>query len=349
MKRVEQIFETPEAAAERFADGNGAVAKAMAEGPPRALDRGLVNRTFAIGKAPDFALQAVAPMFDDATNRRFNPVAAELARAGIDAPVLLAAGKNTLSLPGPEGRRWRLLSWVPGEAFDAPATPGRAHGAGALLARFHDALWQTEAGGALPLSAFHDTDAYLERLWQTMARADTEVVEAARAIADFWDDWRKSGRATPPRPGHGDLKLSNFIFAPGGERAVGIVDFDTLGRYLVNEEFGDAARSWCNHLPEEEAAARFDGEIFKAMADGYLSVSETLSEAERASLVDGAGRIAIELASRFCIDAVEQSHFAWDAARAPDARTQNLWRAQGQLDLARQIAARRDELEKFIR
>lgn len=346
---MEQIFETPEAAAARFADGNDAVAAALADGPPAPLSRGLVNRTFGLGKGPDFALQAVAAIFDDASNQRFNPVAAELAKAGIDAPVLIAADGNLSSLPGPEGRHWRLLSWVPGEVYDAPATPGRAHGAGALLARFHDALWQTEVGSALPLSAFHDTDAYLERLWQTMARADDEVSETARAIADFWDDWRKSRKATPPRPGHGDLKLSNFIFAANSDRAVGIVDFDTLGRYCVNEEFGDAARSWCNQLPEDDASARFDNDTFKALAEGYLSVSESLTEAERASLVDGTGRIAIELASRFCIDAVEQRYFAWDAARAPDARTQNLWRAQGQLDLARQIAAQRDALEKFIR
>jgi aminoglycoside phosphotransferase (APT) family kinase protein len=343
-----RVYETAEAALARFAQTDVSVAAAAGALPPALLSRGLVNRTYVVGSGPDFALQAVAPAFDETSFARIDPVAAELDRAGIAAPHLIPAPDGTLALPAPDGWRWRLLAWVSGEVFELPPSPAYAHGGGDLLGRFHDALWQTGAGAALPLSAFHDTDAYMVRLSLTLTAADPEVVDTARTILDFWNEWQNPAHDTAPRPGHGDLKLSNFVFAPGRPEATGIVDFDTLGQYGAGEEFGDAARSWCNRASEDEPAADFNVAVFAALAEGYLDAAGSLTTAERGGLVYGAGRITAELAARFCIDATEGAYFFWDAARAPDARTHNLWRARGQLSLARQIAARRDELEQII-
>ena len=74
----------------------------------------------------------------------------------------------------------------------------------------------------------------------------------------------------------------------------------------------------------------------------------TLTEAERASLLDGLERICLELASRFCADALRESYFGWDAERFPSHGYHNLVRARGQLDLHRQVRAARAERARVL-
>jgi aminoglycoside phosphotransferase (APT) family kinase protein len=222
-----------------------------------------------------------------------------------------------------------------------------AHSAAAALARFHDLLLGDPATQRLPASSFHDTSRYMTVLWRVRREADSDVRATADAILD---DWQALQRSLPPpaplRPGHGDMKISNVLF--NGARATALIDLDTVARYRLDDDLGDALRSWCNRRDENSDTPEFDAELFAAGTDGYLVASRTVALAERRAIVPGTIRIALELAARFCADAVLQSYFAWDAAIAPDARAHNLLRARGQLALARILTARRAELEGAI-
>ncbi|MDP6816211.1 MAG: phosphotransferase, partial [Alphaproteobacteria bacterium] len=251
---------------------------------------------------------------------------------------------------GPEGRRWRLLRWLDGEIHHSAPSAAHAHSAAGLLARFHDVLLAAGAGDWLPHGPFHDTDRYMRLLAAIGIHGDDEIRCTGRAILAAWQDWRvrTPGPLPPARPGHGDLKFSNFLFRAGGAEAVAIIDFDTLARYRLDDEIGDALRSWCNVAAEDTARPTLDEEVFGAAVAGYLGASRSASDGEVAWFVHGMGRIALELAARFCADAQIGGYFAWDPAVAPDARSHNLLRAAGQLHLARQVAERQAELEAIV-
>ncbi|MEM9075022.1 MAG: hypothetical protein AAGE52_41380, partial [Myxococcota bacterium] len=67
------------------------------------------------------------------------------------------------------------------------------------------------------------------------------------------------------------------------------------------------------------------------------------------SIVPGFETIALELASRFCLDAFEERYFRWDPERFASAAEHNRVRAEGQLTYARDIAMRRRTLEGHLR
>ena len=304
-----------------------------------------MNATWAVGDPPRFALQLVHPQFGDAENARIDAAGALLEAAGVASPRLLHTSDGGLSAPGPDRRRWRLARWLPGESFDRLPSPDHARSAARLLARFHDAA---AALPGLPRSAFHDTPSRMADLERASGHSrDDAMRRLAAAILATWADWaREEPPAVEPRPGHGDPKLSNFLFEDA--EATAIIDLDTLGLYRIDDELGDALRSWCN-APGENAEPRLDEAAFTAAVGGYDGAARRLSAEERARIVHGFARIALELAARFCADAHDDCYFAWDPAVAPSRKAHNLLRAQRQLELARLVIARRARLEEIVR
>jgi len=313
--------------------------------PLRPIPQGLINRTWAVGEPPRFALQLVHPQFGEAENARIESAGVLLAAQGLRSPRLVPAPGGALSTPGPEGRRWRLAGWLPGASFDRLPSPAHARSAGRLLARFHDAL---AALPGLADAAFHDTAARMADLARAQGESrDDEMRRLAEAILAAWRTWRaEEPGAVAPRPGHGDPKLSNFLFEDG--EATAVIDLDTLGLFRIDDELGDALRSWCNPAGED-AAVRLDETAFAAAVGGYLAGAARLGAAERARIVHGFGRIALELAARFCADAHDDRYWSWNPAVAPSRKAHNMLRAARQLDLARLVMARRARLEEIVR
>ena len=331
-------IDTPEAALDAFAR----------TGALRPVESGLVNRTWAVGTPPQFALQLVHARFGDADNARIEAVTRRLRADGLATPELVRTPGGALSRAGPDGCRWRLLTWLDGEVHARPPSAAHVQSAAALLARFHDILAGSPEGAALPPTDFHDTDAYMQRLATLIdAQADDEIGPVADAILSAWQTWRDT-TTLPPRPGHGDPKLPNVIFRSGSAEALALIDLDTLAQYGLDDELGDAIRSCCNPGGENAVDGDIDTALFTAFMQGYARQSATMTADERGHIVHGVGRIALELASRFCADAIECRYFAWDPAAAPTARDHNLRRARGQLHLSPRVATRRGERERIV-
>ena len=127
------------------------------------------------------------------------------------------------------------------------------------------------------------------------------------------------------------------------------LDLDTLGRRSLVTELGDAFRSWCNPAGEDAEDATFSVALFSAAIAGYADGSETLlTAAERESIPAATHRIAVELAARFCADALNETFFRWDAARFDSASAHNLARTRAQLALAEQTAGQHDALRDVV-
>jgi Ser/Thr protein kinase RdoA (MazF antagonist) len=240
---------------------------------------------------------------------------------------------------------WRVLTFVPGRSLDRTTSPAALHSAAALAARFHRALADLTHDFRSPRRGFHDTPRHLALLRETLDKHRDHpryatVAPLAAAILKEADHLPPLPE-TPQRVVHGDLKLNNVRFSSSDPpEALALIDLDTLGHGRLPLELGDAFRSWCNVGGEDATAAAFDLNLFEAAVTGYAAhTRDWLTRDEVACLPEATRTIALELAARFCRDALEESYFGWDRARFGSASEHNELRARGQLALARSLAA----------
>lgn len=320
------------------------------------LTGGLINDTFSVRTGGELVavLQCLHPIFEPEVNLDIDAVTAHLAARGMVTPRLVRTSDGH-AWHIHDGRIWRALSWVDGQAVDAISDPAWAEAGGALVGRFHRAVADLTHDYAFSRVGVHDTQAHLARLTEHLAAsasdpAAADAVALGREILDAVHDL-PALPAVPHRHCHGDLKITNLLFATAPIRGVSLVDFDTLARSTMTFELGDAMRSWCNPLGEDAGRVEFDLAIFAAAIRGFRDVADALvTSDEKTAIVLGLETVCFELAARFTIDLFRDNYFGWDPARFASRRAHNLIRAQGQLALGRLVrAARNDALDIVMR
>lgn len=314
---------------------------------------GLINATYRVdrGGAPIAVVQKLHPIFGGEVNLDLERVTAHLAAHGLPTPRLVRTrGGDAWITVG--GDVWRALTWIDGVTYHRVPSPDVARAGGELVGRFHRAVDDLRHDYAFARAGVHDTAAHLGKLRDRLnasTDADAEAVELGRAVLDAARDL-PALEATPLRHTHGDLKISNLLFAADPPaRGVALVDLDTLGRQTLAYELGDAMRSWCNPRGEDAGSIAFDLGIFAAAVEGWTSVMGALvSPAERRSIVTGLETCCVELAARFTVDVFDDRYFGWDPARFPSRRAHNLVRARGQLALSAEVRAARSEAFSIV-
>jgi len=324
---------------------------------------GLINVTFAVrlGGEPVAVVQRLHPVFGPQVNLDIDAVTTHLAAKGLPTPRLV---RTTTGEAWVEhgGAVWRALTWVDGITVHHVPGPDWAEAAGELVGRFHVAVADLAHTYAFARAGVHDTAAHLAKLRALVEQVSGQDIDP-EAVALGQDVLAAATElpampAVPRRHCHGDLKISNVLFAippsmptnPWPVRAHCLVDLDTLGLSTMAFELGDAMRSWCNPHGEDAGSVAFDLGIFTAAIRGFTRVAGGIvSRDERVSIVVGLETVCIELAARFAVDVFRDEYFGWDAARFPTRRAHNLVRAAGQLALGRAVrAVRQDALDVVL-
>ncbi len=315
-------------------------------------DPGLINLSWLVGEPPRAVLQWVNPIFDPRIHLDIEAVTGRLDAVGLATPRLLPTPGGDLWTADGERGCWRLLTYLPGHTHHRLADAAQAASAGAIVGRFHAALHGWSYTFQAPGRQIHDTPARMTELRDALENADGHpLAEPARTLgAEVLDRWHRwDGEVgLPARICHGDLKISNLRF-DGSGRAIGLIDLDTLGTMPLAWEMGDAWRSWCNPAGEDDLeSCAFDVDLFAASARAWLAHTGDLESRERRSLVPAIEQICLELAGRFCADAVQGSYFREDRERFPVPGSHNLLRARGQLALARSARDVRPVCEALV-
>ncbi len=309
----------------------------------RHVPGGLINQTHIVERGDErLVLQRVHAVFGPDVHEDIEAVTAHLAGKGIETPRLRRTTDGALWTKS-SGAIWRMLTYLEGSTVHRCTDPRQAEVGFALIARFHHAVADFEYEFQFVRAGVHDTAAHLQRLRDVCTDdLSGEILDAADALPDLGE--------LPRRVTHGDLKISNVLFADESPpRARCLIDLDTLGRQTMAYELGDALRSWCNPSGEDVDRADIDRDVFEAAMRGYASAhTELLTAAEVDALVPGLETVCVELAARFCVDAAEDTYFGWDAARFESRTAHNLVRARGQLALARAVRSARAELDEKV-
>ncbi|MBI5548917.1 MAG: phosphotransferase [Deltaproteobacteria bacterium] len=326
----------------------------LADQPHRRFGTGLDNRTFRVeGRGGPVIVQRLHPVFAGTVNEDIEAVTAHLSSKGLVTPRPVRCDDGALWVEGADERPWRALSCIEGESFDRILSPAHAREAGRLVARFHLAVADLAHTYRHVRVGVHDTAKHLAGLRRALQdhpghRLHGEVAAlAARLFAEA--ERLPDLSRMPARHAHGDLKISNVLFRE--DRAVCLVDLDTLGLMSWPLEMGDALRSWCNSNGEDVHEATVDSAIFEAALEGYGEIARPAafpSREEALALVDGLATICLELAARFLADALAETYFGFDASRFPARGEHNLLRGRGQWALFQSVARARPELEASV-
>jgi Ser/Thr protein kinase RdoA (MazF antagonist) len=319
-----------------------------------ALGVGLINQTFLV-ETPDggrYVLQRLHDIFPGVVNDDIEVVTARLEERGLITPRLIRTVTGRLWVDSSDGI-WRLMTYVPGTVVERVESESRAREAGALLGRFHAALADLDYSFAAARSGIHDIARHVGVLqlalathrghpsYQTIRPLGESILAAAADLVPL--------PSLPTRVVHGDPKISNFIFEPETGRGLCLVDLDTLNRMPLPLELGDALRSWCNPAGEDTGATGFAVDHFRAALSGYADAARKLiTPAESGCLVGATLTIMVELAARFCADALNESYFAWNPSRFASRSEHNRVRAEGQLEAWRACRARTPELSAIV-
>ncbi len=324
----------------------------------RPLHDGLINDTWLLRDAhgPVGILQRLnTAIFPPSIHADIHALTSHLRAKGMLTPELVPTTTGDLWFEDDTGV-WRVQTHVGRRTMHAIDDPSQARAAATLVARFHAATSDLDWTFHHVRAGAHDTPAHMANLERALSehphhRLYEQVAPLAESVFAAWEALQPSlERPQPTRIIHGDLKISNVRF--DGDEAVALVDLDTIARATLEEELGDAMRSWCNESTEDAPEPHFSLAIFEAAlrgyAEGLAGQASPPSVDELASIVAGTERITLELTSRFATDALRETYFGWNPDAFASRGDHNLVRALGQYRLVCSFQAQRDEARGLV-
>ena len=257
-----------------------------------------------------------------------------------------------------EGQVWRVMLFVP-DTF-SPELPDNLdilEECGGAFGRFARLLDDFPASSLHEtIHAFHDTPARLSQL-EDAARLDPcgrlkdvqEEMAFARGCAAetrVLTDALAAGKL-PLRVTHNDTKVNNVLLDRNTEKAVCVIDLDTVMPGLLAYDFGDAIRvGACSAAEDEQNLDLIHLEMpkYRAFARGFLSqLKGMLSRDELLSLEAGARIMTLENGLRFLAD-----HLKGDVYFKIHRPGQNLDRARAQFALFRDMEKHSEEMKAIL-
>lgn len=151
----------------------------------------------------------------------------------------------------------------------------------------------------------------------------------------------------PLRITHNDTKFNNILLDEN-DKALCVIDLDTVMPGYVHYDFGDAIRTVANTGSEDEndlSKVKMDISLFKAYAEGYLSETvKTLNDVEKEYLAFAPRLITYTIALRFLTDFIDGDNYF-----KIHHKHHNLQRARAQLQLVRSMEEQYEEMRAIIR
>ena len=258
-----------------------------------------------------------------------------------------------------DGSFWRAIAFIEGvQTFNTIQDHNHGYEIGYALGTFHTLISDLrleELADTLP--GFHITPSYLKQYADVKAKytVPTQCPEvdfcckfiSARANwAHVLENAINQGQLHL-RPIHGDPKINNVMINTSTNKAVSIIDLDTVKPGLVHYDIGDCLRSSCNPLGEETQSWKevfFDIDVCEFVLSGYLSIAqEFLTDNDYKYIYDAIRLITFELGLRFFTD-----YLAGDIYFQVKYPEQNLARALVQFKLTSSIESQEEKIRQAI-
>lgn len=331
---------------------------------------GHINDSYLIrnaqSNAPDYMLQWINNyIFKDVEGlmKNFLTVTEHIARKHKDGQTenafleLIPTHEGKYYYQDGEGNYWRIFNYIKGShVYDIVGNKTIAYEGGKAFGRFlremadipTDSIHET-------IPDFHNAKKRLDKFDLSVKTNPKDRVKDITRELDFVlrrvDEILEIPRLQqqgliPVRITHNDTKFNNILF-DDFNKAICIVDLDTIMPGSVLFDFGDAIRSGANTAAEDEKdleMVSMNIDIFEAYAEGYLeSTFGLLTETEIDLLAFSARFITFVIGLRFLTDYIDGD---------PYYRTQypehNLVRARVQFKLVESMEQQFEQMREII-
>lgn len=229
-------------------------------------------------------------------------------------PIPTKAGKSFFN--DELGNFWRVFPFFEKTStYEKVRNPQQAYEAARAFGGFTKVLSDidtTKLHNTIP--HFHDGLRRM-RLFETALKSASEnkiaqaIIEIQFIITHCEIFQKIADLQLPLRVTHNDTKISNLLFDWQGEKAVAVIDWDTIMPGTILSDFGDMVRTFANSGAEDATDLKevyVNKEILKSLTNGYLAeMSTILTSTEKANLLEGAKWIILMQAMRFLTDFLE--------------------------------------------
>lgn len=255
------------------------------------------------------------------------------------------------------GEYWRMYRFLEGtRSYDSIPTVEHAREVAAEFGRFQAALRDLPGPPlAETITDFHNTPARFMQLHEALAIDSADRKRNCLSEIDYALAQEECGASLlalvqtgdiPERITHNDTKINNVMFDLQTDKAVCVVDLDTVMPGLALYDFGDMVRTATMPVAEDEidlTRVTMRMEYFEALMDGYLdATSGFLHEAEVEHLALSAKVITIETGVRFLTD-----YLCGDRYFRVHRPQHNLDRCRAQFALAASIDEQLPEMQRL--
>jgi Ser/Thr protein kinase RdoA (MazF antagonist) len=257
-----------------------------------------------------------------------------------------------------EGNFWRMYIFISRHhSYNVVDSPDKAFEGGKAIGRFQ-AMLSDMPGGPLfeTIPLFHNIEKRLQTfnskiMDNPVGRVDSVSKEIGQ-ILNRADEMKiilrlgKEGKI-PLRITHNDTKFNNILLDEN-DKALCVIDLDTVMPGYIHYDFGDAIRTAANTATEDEddlSKVKMDINLFKAYAEGYLSETvETLNDVEKEYLAFAPRLITYTIAVRFLTDFIDGDNYF-----KIHHELHNLQRARAQLRLVMSMEEQYQDMKSIIR
>lgn len=265
------------------------------------LTAGFINDTFLVfgEEKPLFILQRVNHnVFENIEGLMMNiDMAFKHLKAGDYVQIKLMPAVSGKAYVSHKSGYWRVMTYIANSTtHDTTTEPEIAFEAGRIIGKFHALLANEPLIQYVDtIPKFHDLELRKMQFLAALARASDEKKEIAKSAIFFSQDMlvklaNMHDKQLPQRVCHNDTKLNNILFSKETQKALCLIDLDTLMTGQFHFDFGDAIRTIVNTAPEDEQnheKITFEKHLFEAFVDGLESNGSFLNKEEIQALSYG--------------------------------------------------------------
>lgn len=255
-----------------------------------------------------------------------------------------------------DGNFWNMMVYIQGGiTFETVNNVEIAYEGGKLFGEFLNLTSDFDATKLIEvIPNFHNMSFRYSQFESALKIASQQRLNQARIYIELVDELReemhvlqklKESGNIKLRVTHNDTKISNALF-DFDRKGLCVIDTDTVMPGIVHYDFGDAIRTICNTVAEDEkdlSLVNFNVDFYKAYVKGFLEKTQSsLSVLEIKYLPLGAKTMIFIMALRFLTDFLND-----DIYYKTEYPEHNFDRAKNQFKLIESMSARFKELEVY--
>lgn len=256
-----------------------------------------------------------------------------------------------------DGNYWRMYIFISNHrSYNVVDSPDKAFEGGKAIGRFQ-AMLSDMPGEPLfeTIPWFHNIEKRLDtfnlKILENPVGRTLYIADDIRDVLIRAEEMKiilKLGEEgkIPLRITHNDTKFNNILLDEN-DKALCVIDLDTVMPGYVHYDFGDAIRTAANSASEDEkdlSKIKMNINLFEAYAKGFLSESgNTLNDTEKEYLAFAPRLITYTIAVRFLTDYIDGDNYF-----KIHHEHHNLQRARAQIRLIKSMEEQYEEMKRII-